>query len=108
MFTMENFSFPHLLGDLVKNPQSAVVIICAILLACLMGWIKTPMTTSLEILEKTVTVLQSHDLNTQRANTERLNATLYQNMLLRSICRNQAPLQSQGTCEPRYQGYEEK
>ena len=105
---MEQFSFSRLLVELIKNPQSTLVIFCAVLLAALMGWIPSPLTQSLNVLEKTVTVLEKHDQSTREANVARAYATRYQNMLLRSICRNEAPLKEQGQCEPKYDGFQEK
>lgn len=105
---MEQFSFSKFLVALIQNPQSTLVIFCAVLLAALMGWIPTPLTQSLNILEKTVALIERHQDDTRQEIARRTAADTYEGMLLRAICRNQVPLNAQGQCEPRYRGWEEK
>lgn len=102
---MENFSFSKLLGDLMERPQSVFIILFAVLFGALMGWIPSRFSQSLELQERMLSVMEKHDANTTRANTARISATRYQNMLLRSICRNEAPMKAQGECEPKYTGF---
>lgn len=104
---MQSFQLANFVSDLIQKLGPTTVLI-GILFSALMGWIPTPLTRALDVLEKQTTVIQQHDRNSGDARREQVSATLYQNMLLRTICRGIVPAQNQSQCEPRYMGWEEK
>jgi F420-0:gamma-glutamyl ligase-like protein len=105
--SMQPFQLASFVSDLIQKLGPTTVLI-GILFSALMGWIPTPLTRTLDVLEKQTMVLQQHDANSSSARREQSSATLYQNMLLRTICRGIVPAQNQSQCEPRYMGWEEK
>lgn len=104
---MQPFQLATFISDLIQKLGPTTVLI-GILFSALMGWIPTPLTRTLDVLERQTIVLQQHDSNSSAARREQASATLYQNMILRTICRGIVPAQNQTQCEPRYMGWEEK
>jgi len=104
---MQPFQIATFISDLIQKLGPTTVLI-AILFGALMGWIPTPLTRTLDILEKQTSAIQQHDANSAAARREQYSATLYQNMILRTLCRGIVPSQNQTQCEPRYMGWEEK
>lgn len=91
----------------ILNKHGPITVVAFILLAALLGWIPSPMTTMLNMLSRNVEALESHDRTSAGLRTQIVKGTEYQNILLRSICRSLLPKEQQAQCEPKYLGYEE-
>lgn len=81
--------------------------VATILLAALLGWIRTPMSDIVIFQQEQINLLRAHIEYSASAKREDAALTDYQNMLLRTLCRNLVAKQDLLQCEPRYRGYEE-
>jgi len=80
---------------------------CIILLAALMGWIPSPITAMLQAQREQIEVLRIHEREGAISRREIAASTDYQNILLRTLCRNLVAKYDLTQCEPRYRGYDE-
>jgi len=101
-------------GDMAGLPVWARVIavlgfptvVAVLLLAVFLGWIKSPLTEVLSLQQQQIAIMAQNLQSAQQFRNEERITLEYQNVLLRTLCRNFAKDQTQ--CEPRYFGYEEK
>jgi len=81
--------------------------IACVLLAVLLGWLKSPLT---EIVNQQAQEIALMTQVLRQAEINRAHADSmieYQNVLLRTLCRTYAKEGLQTQCEPRFRGYEE-
>ena len=92
--------------EIVKfyGPAGAVAVV---LFAALIGWIPSPVQSSLEILKKQTEIQEANQKEIAGLRQEMQSAVMYQNMLLRTICRGIVTKEYQTQCEPYYRGYKE-
>lgn len=79
----------------------------AVLLAAIMGWIDNPMTRAMTQNAEMIQVIRVHDNSSIQLRRELLAAFEYNNLLVRTLCKNMVPATAQFQCEPRYRGYDE-
>jgi len=81
--------------------------IALILIAVVLGWIKSPLTELLSAQQQEINLLNEHQKATATLRKDLSASLIYQNMLLRTLCRSLVAKQDLLACEPKYQGYEE-
>jgi hypothetical protein len=96
-------SLPVWLNILVNQGPTTTALL--LLIAVVLGWIPS------EMLEKSRA--NTANINLIRGQMEQMlnlqwTYNEYQNVLLRSICRQIAPLDKQGQCDPLFKGYDER
>jgi len=82
--------------------------VACLLLGAILGWIKSPLTETLEMQNKLIISLQQHELETLASRQDLIDGTNYQNALLRILCRNLVTKQDLSSCEPSWRGYSER